>query len=184
MTTRISLALAAAASFIPGLAHAFEADGLPADNLVENPWFRSAANPDVAGFGNGVWLRETRDGSTLVASASGDQRPSGSLTIGLTQKPTNPSGTGARWAEDRSDGCSLDRSGLSSFRCASSALLLEARSTVTSSRRAAATLLVEQGLPPLGCRKGSPVGARPASRPRSAEAHGAETRSAEERGQP
>jgi hypothetical protein len=134
MTTRTCIALAAASTLTAGSAHAFEATDLPADNLVENPWFRSPDDPDSPGFGAGVWLRETWDGPTLVDSAGGDQRPPGSLTFGLSQKASNPSpdpraaqgqgcfndptiycGTAARWAEDRGEGCSLERSGVDAY---------------------------------------------------------------------
>lgn len=128
MTIRTCLLLSAASALAAAPAHAFEATDLPADNLVVNPWFRSPITPSSSGFGNGVWLRETRDGATLVASASGDQRPAGSLTFGLSQKVTNPApsqapscggkpscGTGARWAEDRNEGCSLERVGLDAY---------------------------------------------------------------------
>jgi MYXO-CTERM domain-containing protein len=130
MTTRTCIALVAASALTTGSAHAFEVTALPPDNLVENPWFRSPGSTSSAGFGSGIWLRETWDGGTLLESASGDQRPPDSLTFGLSRKVTNPSpvqapgcgsdptlycGTGARWAEDRGEGCSLDRVGLDAY---------------------------------------------------------------------
>ena len=78
------------------VAHAFPVPELPEDNLIVNPWFRSASDPRVYGF----------DGWTLPMTDG--------VTWGLSQKESNPSpdivvsgvcgsqqvycGTAARWA--------------------------------------------------------------------------------------
>jgi hypothetical protein len=83
--------------FSPPVAFAFPVPELPEDNLVVNPWFRSASNPAQAGFDG--WTRVLTDG----------------LSWGPSQKVSNPApdivvagtcgfeqvycGTAARWAE-------------------------------------------------------------------------------------
>ena len=83
----------------PTTAHAYPVPPLPDDNLIINPWFRSASNPSTAGL----------DGWTNVLNNG--------LGWGISQKESNPSpdllihgkcgfkevycGTGARWAAER-----------------------------------------------------------------------------------
>jgi hypothetical protein len=78
------------------VAHAYPVPELPVDNLIVNPWFRSASNRTEAGFDG--WTRPLTDG----------------VTWGLSHKESNPSpdivvsgrcgakevycGTAARWA--------------------------------------------------------------------------------------
>lgn len=103
LTIAAALILFGALIFIPGLkAWAYPVPELPSDNLIENPWFRSAADPNKAGL----------DGWTNITA--------GGVGWGLSQKEDNPSpemlvgkgcaykaaycGTAARWANEADQG--------------------------------------------------------------------------------
>jgi hypothetical protein len=96
--------LGAAAVFLltPSTGFGYPVPDLPADNLVDNPWFRSTSDPSMAGL----------DGWTLELNPE--------ISWGISQKESNPSpevilsgvcgfkevycGTGARWANEYDNG--------------------------------------------------------------------------------
>ncbi|HUF36902.1 MAG TPA: hypothetical protein VMN57_00110 [Anaerolineales bacterium] len=84
------LILISALLFIPIIpAWAYPAPPLPDDNLIINPWFRSAENPNQAGLDG--WTNELTDGDRFGPAhpdAGADRNPAG------THRHTKPGSPG------------------------------------------------------------------------------------------
>jgi hypothetical protein len=114
MHLRICTALASALLVVtPSLASAFPVDVLPEDNLLANPWFRSADDPDSPGFDG--WNRWTDGGDPLIGGSQKQSNPSPDTVVapdcgGVAEY----CGTALRWAEERPD-CDMLRAGMDAY---------------------------------------------------------------------
>jgi len=105
------LILICALLFIPILpAWAYPAPPLPDDNLIVNPWFRSAEDPHKAGLDG--WTNELTDGVGWGISQKVDNPSPEILVSGDCAFEPVYCGTGARWAEERLDGEKMTYPGL------------------------------------------------------------------------
>jgi hypothetical protein len=97
LTIVLALIVGTALIFSQEIAYAFRVAELPEDNLIVNPWFRSASNQNLAGFDG--WTRPLTDGVTWGLSHK-ESNPSPNLVvIGRCGSQQVYCGTAARWAE-------------------------------------------------------------------------------------
>ncbi len=95
--TLLFVALAALLLGAPAVAHAFPVPNLPEDNLIVNPWFRDADNPNAAGLDG--WTRVLTDGIGWVLSQKVSNPAPDTIVSGRCGNDTTSCGTAARWAK-------------------------------------------------------------------------------------